>query len=84
MRPPLFVGVVTQLDTHRPIARCGESMVWSGLVQVENGTVDVAAELRALTGSLAREEGVFGRVVEEAGGSVPELVRRVAAEAEEA
>ncbi|MFF7560993.1 hypothetical protein ACFZB4_13540 [Streptomyces pseudovenezuelae] len=46
--------------------------------------MDVAAELRALTGSLSREEGVFGRVVEEAGGSVAELVRRVAAEAEEA
>lgn len=51
---------------------------------VENGTANVAAELRALTGSLSREEGVFGRVVEEAYGSVAELVRRVAAEAEEA
>jgi hypothetical protein len=57
-------------------------LVWVG--PVENGTVDVAAELRALTSSLAREEGVFGRVVEEAGGSVPDLVRQVAAEAEEA
>lgn len=62
--------------------RQSHGLVWVG--PVENGTVDVTAELRALTGSLAREEGVFGRVVEEAGGSVPELVRRVAAEAEEA
>ncbi|MDL5202936.1 hypothetical protein [Streptomyces sp. ALI-76-A] len=46
--------------------------------------MDVAAELRALTGSLSREAGVFGRVVNEAGGSVPGLVRQVAAEAEEA
>ncbi len=46
--------------------------------------MDVAAELCALTGSLSREDGVFGRVVDEAGGSVPELVRQVAAEAEEA
>ncbi|MDX2677451.1 hypothetical protein [Streptomyces soliscabiei] len=45
--------------------------------------VDVAAELRALTGSLSREDGVFGRVVDQAGGSVPGLVRQVAASAEE-
>jgi hypothetical protein len=32
---------------------------------------------------LSRDEGVFGRVVEEAGGSIPGLVRRVVAEAEE-
>ncbi len=55
-----------------------------GAGSVENGTVDVAAELRALTGSLSREDGVFGRVVDQAGGSVPGLVRQVAAEAEEA
>ncbi len=55
-----------------------------GAGPVENGTVDVAAELRALTGSLSREDGVFGRLVDQAGGSVPGLVRQVAAEAEEA
>lgn len=54
-----------------------------GAGSVENGTVDVAAELRALTGSLSREDGIFGRVVGHAGGSVPGLVRQVAAEAEE-
>ncbi|MFI1537736.1 hypothetical protein [Streptomyces anandii] len=46
--------------------------------------MDVAAELRALTGSLSREDGVFGRVLDQAGGSVPGLVRQVAAEAQEA
>lgn len=46
--------------------------------------MNIAAELFALLGSLSREEGVFGRVLNEAGGSVPELVRQVAAEAEEA
>lgn len=55
-----------------------------GAGPVENGTVDVAAELRALTGSLSREDGVFGRLVDQAGGSVSGLVRQVAAEAEEA
>ncbi|WP_329569861.1 hypothetical protein [Streptomyces sp. NBC_01361] len=56
----------------------------AGVDPVENGTVDIASELRALTGSLSREEGVFGRVVDEADGSAPELVRQVAAQAEEA
>jgi hypothetical protein len=46
--------------------------------------VDVASELRALIGSLSREEGVFGRVVDKAGGSVPELVHQVATDAERA
>lgn len=46
--------------------------------------MDVASELRALIGSLSREEGVFGRVVDKAGGSVPELVHQVAADAERA
>ncbi|WP_327694958.1 hypothetical protein [Streptomyces sp. NBC_00459] len=46
--------------------------------------MDKASELRALTGSLSREEGVFGLLVEEPGGSVPELVCQVAAEAEQA
>ncbi len=35
-------------------------------------------------GSLSREEGVFGRVVDEADGSVPERVRQVAVVAEQA
>ncbi|MFD3738940.1 hypothetical protein [Streptomyces sp. NPDC058629] len=46
--------------------------------------MEVVAELRALTGSLSREDGVFGRAVDQAGGSVPGLVRQVAVEAEEA
>ncbi|MFE5027053.1 hypothetical protein ACFRAO_27920 [Streptomyces sp. NPDC056656] len=46
--------------------------------------MDVASELRALVGSLSREEGVFGRLVDKAGGSVPELVHQVAADAERA
>ncbi|MEV8068746.1 hypothetical protein AB0P32_21865 [Streptomyces sp. NPDC085995] len=46
--------------------------------------MDVAVELCALMGSLSREEGIFGRVVNKAGGSVPDLVRQVAADAEEA
>ncbi|MFI5974948.1 hypothetical protein [Streptomyces sp. NPDC051452] len=46
--------------------------------------MDVAAELCALTSSLSREDGVFGCVGDETGGSVAELVRQVAAEAEEA
>jgi hypothetical protein len=44
----------------------------------------MASELCALIGSLSREEGVFGRVVDQAGGSVPELVHQVATEAERA
>lgn len=49
-----------------------------------NGPVDVASELHALIGSLSREEGVFGRVVGKADGSVPQIVHRVTAEAEQA
>jgi hypothetical protein len=45
--------------------------------------VDSAWELRALVGSLSRQEGVFGRVTDTAG-SVPEVIRHVAAEAEQA
>ncbi|CAM5252824.1 putative protein OS=Streptomyces griseomycini OX=66895 GN=FHS37_007137 PE=4 SV=1 [Streptomyces griseomycini] len=45
---------------------------------------DVGAELRGLVGSLSRGKGVFGRVSDMAGGSVPELVCQVIAEAEQA
>lgn len=65
-------------------ARCGTAVARSPLTGWKNGTVDVASELHALIGSLSREGGVFGRVVDKAGGSVPELVHRVAAEAEQA
>ncbi|MFD9465851.1 hypothetical protein [Streptomyces sp. NPDC060027] len=45
--------------------------------------MDIASELRALIGSLSREEGLFGLVVDKAGGSVPEVVHQVATKAKQ-
>ncbi|WP_158771481.1 hypothetical protein [Streptomyces sp. NRRL S-340] len=44
--------------------------------------MDLATELRRLIKSLSREDGVFGRAFTVSDGSVPELVREVALEAE--
>ncbi|MCL6668419.1 hypothetical protein [Streptomyces panaciradicis] len=64
-------------------ARCGTAVARSALAGWNNGSVDVAAELHALIGSLSREEGVFGGVVDQAGGSVAEAVHQVVTKAED-